>query len=182
MSKTKDKLLDDLRETFASLRAFKIKLNPLKCVFGVPTSKLLGFIISHRGIEVNPEKIKAILEIKRPVCLKDVHRLTGSAAAVSRFISRLGDKALPLYRLLKKSDKFVWTDEADEALQHLKKTLSEAPVLVAPKEEEPMLLYLTAIARVISAVIVVERKKDEKQDYPDQHPVYYLSEVFSESK
>ena len=97
MTKTKDKLLDDLRETFASLRAFNIKLNPLKCVFGVPTGKLLGFIISHRGIEVNPEKIKAVLEIKRLVCLKDVPRLTGSAAAVSRFISRLGDKALPLF-------------------------------------------------------------------------------------
>ena len=83
MSKTRDKLLDDLRETFASLRAFKIKLNPLKCVFGVPTRKLLGFIISHRGIKVNPEKIKANLEIKRPVCLKDVQRLTGSAAAVA---------------------------------------------------------------------------------------------------
>ena len=81
MTKVKENLLDDLRETFANLRAFKIKLNPLKCVFGVPTGKLLGFIISHRGIEVNPEKIKAILEIKRPVCLKDVQRLTGSAAA-----------------------------------------------------------------------------------------------------
>jgi hypothetical protein len=80
------------------------------------------------------------------VCLKDVQRLTGSAAAVSRFISRLGDKALPLYWILKKSDKFVWTDEVDAALQHLKKTLSEAPVLAAPKDEEPMLLYLTATA------------------------------------
>ena len=145
-------------------------------------SKLLGFIISHRGIEVNPEKIKAILEVKWPVCLKDVQRLTGSAAAVSRFISRLGDKALPLYRLLKKSKNFVWTDEADEALQQLKKTLSEAPVLAAPKEGEPMLLYLTATTRVISVAIGVERKKDEAQEYPEQHPVYYLSEVLSDSK
>ena len=72
MSKTKDTLLDDLCETFASLRAFKIKVNPLKHVFGVPTGMLLGFIISHRGIKVNPKKIKAILEIKRHVCLKDI--------------------------------------------------------------------------------------------------------------
>ena len=77
MTKAKDNLLDDLRETFANLRAFNIKLNPLKCVFGFPTGKLLGFIISHRGIEVNPEKIKAILEIKRPVCLKDGKRISG---------------------------------------------------------------------------------------------------------
>ena len=86
---------------------------------------------------------------------------------------------MPLYRLLKKSKNFVWTDEADAALQQLKKTLSEAPVLAAPKEEEPMLLYLTATTRVISVAIVVERKKDETQEYPEQYPVYYLSEVFS---
>ena len=64
----------------------------------------------------------------------------------------------------------------------MKKTLSEAPVLAAPKDGEPMLLYLTATTRVISIAIVVERKKDETQDYPEQHPVYYLSEVFSDSK
>ena len=119
-----------------------MKLNPLKCVFGVPSGKLLGFIVSHRGIEVNPEKIKAILDIKRPTCLKDVQRLTGSAAAVRRFISRLGDKALPLYKLLKKSDKFEWTEEADKALTQLKETLTKAPILASPKEEEPMMYYL----------------------------------------
>jgi hypothetical protein len=82
-------------------------LNPTKCVFGVPAGQLLGFIVSHRGIEVNPEKIKAILDISQPNDLKDVQRLTGCVAAVSRFISRLGEKALPLYKLMKKSDKFI---------------------------------------------------------------------------
>lgn len=120
VSKEKDTLLEDLRETFENVRTYKMKLNPLKCVFGVPSGVLLGFIVSHRGIEVNPEKIQAILDIKKPTCLKDVQRLTGSAAAVSRFISRLGDKALPLYKLLKKSDKFVWTEEVDKALIQLK--------------------------------------------------------------
>src|SRR5664279_2272576 len=181
ISREKGTLLDDLRETFANLRRYKMKLNPLKCVFGVPSGQLLGFIVSQRGIEVNPEKIKAILDIKRPTCLKDVQRLTGSAAAVSRFISRLGDKALPLYKLLKKPDKFVWTEEADNALTQLKKALTEAPTLASPREDEPMLLYLAATNRVISASVVVERKK-AGQDIPDQHPVYYISEVFSESK
>jgi hypothetical protein len=82
-------------------------LNPTKCVFGVPTGQLLGFIVSHRGIEVNPEKIKAILDISHPNDLKDVQRLTGCKAAVSRFISRLGEKALPLYKMIKKSDEFI---------------------------------------------------------------------------
>ena len=85
-----------------------MKLNLAKCVFGVPAGKLLGFIVSQRGIEVNPKKIKAIQNIERLTCLKDIQRLTGSAAAVSRFISRLGDKALPLYKLLKNSDNFVF--------------------------------------------------------------------------
>ena len=74
-----------------------------------------------------------------------------------RYISRLGDKALPLYKLLKKSDNFVWTEEAEAALAQLKYTLTHTPILAAPKEREPLLLYMTATHFVISAVIVVER-------------------------
>ena len=70
VSKERDKLLEDLQETFDNLRTYNMKLNPLKCVFGVPSGKLLGFIVSHRGIEVNPEKINAILQIKRQTCQK----------------------------------------------------------------------------------------------------------------
>jgi hypothetical protein len=107
MSKKQDNLIADLQETFNNLRKYNMMLNPTKYVFGVPAGQLLGFIVSHRGIEVNPEKIKAILKISRPNDLKDVQRLIGCMAAVSRFISRLGKKALPLYKLIKKSDKFV---------------------------------------------------------------------------
>jgi hypothetical protein len=139
-------------------------LNPTKCVFGVPTGQLLGFIISHRGIEVNPKKIKSILDISRPNDLKDVQRLTGYMAAVSMFISRLGEKALPLYKLMKKSDKFIWTNKADAALKDLKRVLSTAPVLAAPEDQEPMLLYMAATNMVVSIVIVVERK-EEAQEY-----------------
>src|SRR3954466_8162620 len=157
MTRKGSDLISDLRETFESLRKYKMMLNPLKCVFGVPAGKLLGFIVSHRGIEENLEKIKAILNIKRPTCLKDVQRLTGFVAAVSRFISRLGEKASPLYKLLKKADKFVWNYAADAALEKLKRVLSSAPILAAPIASEPMLLYLAATNRVISIVIVVER-------------------------
>ena len=88
-------LINDLRLTFDNLRAYDIKLNPEKCVFGVPTGKLLGFIISNRGIEANPAKIQA-----SPTDLKQVQKLAGCVAALSHLISRLGEKALPLYRLL----------------------------------------------------------------------------------
>ena len=83
------KLLDDLKETFANLREYKVKLNPEKCVFGVPAGKLLGFLISERGIEANPEKIKAIECMRKPARLRDVQKFTGCVASVSRFLSRL---------------------------------------------------------------------------------------------
>ena len=163
MSKKRGDLIADLSETFANLREYQMKLNLTKCIFGVPAGKLLGFIVSQRGIEVNPEKIKAIQNIERPTCLKDIQRLTGSVTAVSRFISQLGDKALPLYKLLKKSDNFVWTKEAEAALAQLKYTLTHAPILAAPREKEPLLLYISATNFFISAVIVVERLEEGKQ-------------------
>jgi hypothetical protein len=135
-------------------------LNPTKCIFGVPAGQLLGFIVSHHGIEVNSEKIKAILEISRPNDLKDVQRLPSCVAAVSKFISRLSEKALPLYKLMKKSDEFVWTDEVDAALKDLKRVLSTAPVLASPEDQKPMILYMAATNRVVSIVIVVERKEE----------------------
>src|SRR3954469_5221859 len=127
-------LLADLAETFQSLRAYNIKLNPEKCVFGVPAGKFLGFMVSERGIEANQEKIAAIQNMKPPQKLRDVQKLTGCLAALSRFISRLGEKALPLYQLMKKSPNFKWTEEAQTAFEELKKQLSTRHVLAAPRE------------------------------------------------
>ena len=158
-----------------------MKLNPKKCVFGVPSGKLLGFIVSERGIEANPEKIAAINRLGKPTELKEVQKNTGCVAALSRFISRLGEKAIPLYRLLRKSDKFVWDEEADKALEALKETLSKAPILAAPAPKEPMLLYIAANSRAVSVVIVVERKEEGKEHLV-QRPVYYVSEVLTPAK
>ena len=181
MSKKKETLISDLEETFANLRKYNIMLNPKKCFFGIPAEKLLGFIVSQRGIEVNRDKIKAILNISRPTRLKDVQRLTGCIAAVSRFVSRLSERAAPLYKLLKKTKDFVWTDEAEAALQDLKKVLSSAPILSAPEPQEPMLLYISATNKVISIVMVVERP-EENQEHLVQRPTYFVSEVLTESK
>ena len=93
-------LIDDLRLTFDNLQTYDIKLNPEKCVFGVPSGKLLGFIVSNRGIEANSAKIRALSQLAIPTDLKHIQKLTGCVAALSRFISRLGEKALSLYRLL----------------------------------------------------------------------------------
>ena len=157
-----------------------MRLNPEKCVFGVLAGKLLDIIVSQRGIKANPNKIKAIEALKKPENLKDVQRLTGCVAALSRFISRLDGKTLPLYRLLKKSDKFIWDDEADTTLRDLKKTLAKAPILAAPLDLEPLLLYITATNEVVSTVIV--ERKEEGKEHPVQRPVYYISECLTDSK
>jgi hypothetical protein len=125
-------LVEDLTLVFDRLRATRTKLNPDKCVFGVSAGKLLGFLVSYRGIEENPEKIKAIEAMRPPSRIKDVQKLTGSLAALSRFISRLAERVLPFFKLLRKSDPFSWTEEAEQAFQELKQHLVSLPILVAP--------------------------------------------------
>jgi hypothetical protein len=142
---------------FVNLRRFSIKLNPEKCTFGFPKGKLLGYIVSECGIEPSPEKIMANTRMG-PICnVKGVQQLTGCLAALSRFISRLGERSIPLYKLLKKPDTFLWTEEAQQALDSLKALPTLAPVLVAPERREPLLLYLAVTTHVVSAALVVER-------------------------
>ena len=101
--------LDDLQETFDTLRQYNMKLNPSKCAFGVSSGKFLGFMVSHRGTEANPNKIQAILDMKPPQNVKEVQSLTGRVATLNRFVSKATEKCLPFFRVLKKA--FKWTDE-----------------------------------------------------------------------
>ena len=101
--------LNDLQKTFDTLRSYNMKLNPSKCVFGVTAGKFLGFMVSQRGIEVNSEKVQAILELKPPRTVKAVQRLNGKVAALNKFVSKATDKCLPFFCILKKS--FEWMDE-----------------------------------------------------------------------
>jgi hypothetical protein len=181
-TRKEESLINDLQETFDNLDRYKLKLNPTKCSFGVSAGQLLGFLVSARGIEANPEKIQAILTMGKPAKLHEVQQLAGRVAALSRFVARLGDKALPFYALIKKSDKkFEWTEEADAVFSQLKKVLSTPPVLVAPKEREPLLLYIAATHQVVSMVLVVERSEEGKA-HGVHRLVYFLSEVLSPFK
>jgi len=105
-SKAADGLITDLEETFSNLKRYRWNLNPSKCIFGVPSGTLLGYIVSTRGIEPNPDKVSAITNMKRSTCIKDIHKLIGCMAALSRFISRLSEKGLPFFKLLKASERF----------------------------------------------------------------------------
>jgi hypothetical protein len=174
-------LLFDLETTFKCLRAKGVKLNPEKCVFGVPRGMLLGFIVSKRGIEANPEKNAAVTNMGPIKDLKGIQRVIGCLAALIRFISRLGERGLPLYRLLRKTERFTWTPEAEEALGNLKALLTSVPILVAPAAGEALLIYVAATTQVVSAVIVVERR-EEGHALLVQRLVYFISEVLSETK
>jgi hypothetical protein len=142
---------------------------------------LLGFIVYERGIEANPEKIAAITNMGPIKDLKGVQRAMGCLAALSRFISRLGKRGLPLYRLLRKAECFTWTPKAEEALGNLKALLTNVPILVPPAAGEALLIYVAATTQVVSSAIVVERR-EEGHTLPIQRPVNFISEVLSETK
>jgi hypothetical protein len=108
--KSKD-LISDLAETFDNPRKFSMKLNPEKCTFGVPLGKLLDYVVSQLGIDPNAKNISAIVNTNPPQSLLDVQKLTGCIGTLSRFISRLGVRGLPFFKLIKKQDKFQWTEE-----------------------------------------------------------------------
>ena len=135
-SQREDGHLDDLKETFDTLRSYNMKLNPSKCAFVVIARKFLGFMVSQRGIEVNPNKIRAIMEMTPPRNVKEVQSLNGKVAAMNRFVSRATDKCLPFFRTLKKS--FKWTDECQQAFEKLKAYLS-TPSLLSPDRKSTRL-------------------------------------------
>ena len=143
-----------------------MKLNPAKCAFGVSAGKFLGFIVNHRGIEANPNKIKAVLDMPSSSGIKEVQRLTGRIASLSRFVSKASDKCQPFFQVLKKA--FQWDMKCEEAFSALKTYLSSPPILVSPVEGELLTLYLAVSDFSTSAVLVRDKERV-------QHPVYYCS-------
>jgi hypothetical protein len=156
-------LVEDITLVFDRLRATRTKLNPDSCVFGVSAGKLLGFLVSHRSIEANPEKIRAIESMRPPAGIKDVQKLAGSLAALSRFISRLAERALPFFKLMRKAGPFSWTEEVERAFQEVKQHLVSLPILVAQESGEPLYLYIAAASKAVSMVLVAERAAQQPQ-------------------
>jgi len=102
-------------------------------------------------------------------------------AALSRFISCLREKGLPFFKLLKASERFEWTEEANEAFTKLKQFLTSPPIMTAPQSSETLLIYIAMTPRVVSTSIVIERE-EARFVYKVQRPVYFISEVMNESK
>jgi hypothetical protein len=124
-----------------------------------PRGKRLGYIITKHGIEANPNKISAIVELGQIKNVKDVQRLLGCLTTLNHFVSRLGERGLPLYKLIKKFDSFLWTDKAQKSLDDLKALISKPLVLASLEPGETLLLYVVATPQVISATLVVEREE-----------------------
>ena len=148
-SQPEDDHLDDLKETFDTLRSYNMKLNPSKCAFRVTVGKFLGFMVSQRAIEVNLDKTQTIMEMALSRNIKEVQSLNGKVAALNRFVSRKTDKYLPFFHILKKS--FEWTAECQQAFEDLKANLSSPPLLSPSKPGEELFIYLAISPAVVSA-------------------------------
>lgn len=109
-----------------------MKLNASKCSFGVHSGKFLGYLVSKRGIEANPDQIDAINRVQPPRTIRDVQKLTGMLAALNRFISKSSEKCKPFFQLLKGSKPIEWSLDCSRALDELKSYLSTPPLLVIP--------------------------------------------------
>ncbi|XP_070019920.1 uncharacterized protein [Nicotiana sylvestris] len=146
-----------------------MELNPEKCAFGIASGKFLGFLISNRGIEVNPAQIKAIEEIPDIISnKKEVQRLTGRIAALGRFISKSTKKCFKFFSALKKQDHFEWNEECQQTLRNLKMYLSNPLLLAKSKAGERLFIYLVVSEVAVSAVLV-------REEQGKQSPIYYVS-------
>ncbi|XP_034202236.1 uncharacterized protein LOC117617090 [Prunus dulcis] len=175
-SRTAEDHLQNLSIMFGILKNYRMRLNPKKCAFGVSSGKFLGFMISQRGIEANPEKIKAIIDMERPRTMKDIQSLTGRVAALPRFISKATDKCVPFFKALKGGKRDItWTAECDNAFQALKNYMSKAPLLSKPLPGEILYLYLSVSGTAVSSVLI---RKPEKAELP----IFYVSKALQSAE
>ena len=153
-SKMVSEHLGDLQIVFEILRSYKLRLNASKCSFGVGLDKFLSYMVTHKGIKVNPDQIKAINNLQTPRNPKEVQKLTRMAAALNRFISRSADRCKPLFLLINKWKNFEWTKECAEAFQQLKDYLARPPVMSSPEPDEVLFAYIAVASYAVSLVLI----------------------------
>ncbi|RVW64270.1 Retrovirus-related Pol polyprotein from transposon 17.6 [Vitis vinifera] len=158
-----------LERFFERIRKFRLRLNPKKCTFGVTSGKLLGHMVSERGIEVDPDKIKAILDMPVPRTEKEIRGFLGRLQYISRFIARLTDICEPIFRLLRKNQPTVWNDDCQLAFERIKEYLLSPPVLVPPMPGRPLLLYLSVSDMALGCMLA------QLDDSGKERAIYYLS-------
>ena len=140
---------------------FNLKMNPLKCAFGVSAGKFLGFIILEKGIEIDPKRIEAMKKVEAPACKKDLQKFLGKVNFLKRCISNLSGKIEAFTPILRLKDEanFTWGVEQQEPFDKIKKYFSSPPVLKAPKRGTPFWLYVAAEDKVIGDVLTQETEE-----------------------
>ena len=146
--------LVDFSNIFEILRRHQLRLNASKCSFGVGSGKFLGYMVTHRRIEVNPDQIRAINKLQPPRHPKEVQKLTGMMAALNRFISRSAERCRPFFLLLHKWKEFQWFEECVIAFQELKRYLSHPPIMSSPVVDEVLFAYIAVALYAISLVLI----------------------------
>lgn len=169
------KHVKDLESTFEVLREYKLRLNASKCLFGVGSGKFLGYMVTHKGIKVNPNQINAINNLRAPQNPKEVQKLTGMTVALNRFIFRSADRCRPFFSLLNKWKGFEWTEECDVAFQQLKDYLARPPILSSLEPDKVLFAYIAVAPCAVSLVLI-------RADCGVQRPVYYVSKSLHEAE
>ena len=168
-SKNREGHMTNLRKFFERIKEYKLRLNLQKCTFGVTTGKLLGFLVSDRRIDVDPSKIKAILDMPPPKSEKEIWGFLGWLQYISRFIAKLTSTYEPIFKLLWKNEPHTWNKECQKAFETIKKYLLNPPILIPPEPRKPLLLYLLIIEDVMGSILAQE------DDGKNKRGVYYLS-------
>ena len=167
--------LGDLQVIFEILRSYRLHLNASKCSFGVGSGKFLGYMVTHKGIEVNPDQIKVINHLRTPRNPKEVQKLTGMAAALNRLISRSADRCRPFFLLINKRKNFEWTEECAKAFQQLKDYLARPSIMSSPEPDEVLFAYIAVAPYAVSLVLI-------RVDNGIQRPVYYVNKSLHEAE
>ena len=146
--------IGDLTNIFEILRGHKLRLNASKCSFGVGSDKFLGYMVPHRGIEVNPDQIKVINNLQPLRNPKEVQKLTGMTTTLNQFIFRLADRCRPFFLLMNKWKDFEWTEECAQAFQQLKEYLSHPSIMSIPEIDEVLFAYIAVAPHAMSFVLI----------------------------
>ena len=171
-SKDRESHTINLRKFFERIKEYRLRLNPQKYTFEVTARKLLGFLVSDRGIKVDPSKIKAILEMPPPRSEKEIRGLLGRLQYISRFIAKLTSTCEPIFKLLRKNEPHTWNDECQKAFELIKEYLLHLPILVPPQHGKSLLLYLSIIGDTVGSMFAQE------DDNKNERAIYYLSKRF----
>jgi hypothetical protein len=179
MSEKERNHIADLTETFDNMRRNRLKLSPRKCIFGIRNGQLLGCMVSKRGIQANPQKTEALRRMQPPSSRKEVQRLMGRIVSLNRFISKVAERSLPFFKVLRVNSIFQWGAEQQQAFEDLRNYLEEAAVMSKPSPKADLQLYIAATGTTVSAILVEERME---ADSLKQFSIYYVSEALSGSK